>query len=596
MVVGSGIAGLVTALECARAGLDVTVVTKGAIDEGNTRHAQGGIAAAVMPGDTVASHVADTLVAGAGLSDPDAVGVLCEEGPAGIAALVEWGVSFDRVGGVDAAPDAPFDSGLEGAHSFHRILHAGGDASGLAVEQALLRSVRAAGIAVREHTFLIDLVREDVPQGGAARRDASPNVLPNSTSSTAGGGIDAAVCGVRVRTPAGVETLRADAVVLASGGLGQLYAQTTNPAVTTGDGAAAAWRAGAVLADVEFVQFHPTALAVPGSFLVSEAVRGDGAVLRNTRGERFMTSVHPLAELAPRDIVARAIAAEMRRTGSPVYLDATALGAEELEHRFPTISAACREAGFDWAHDPVPVAPAAHYWMGGVATDLDGRTSIPGLYAVGEVACTGVHGANRLASNSLLEGLVFARRCARALAALPAPSALAPYASPVEWAQSVAQAGRDATDRAHSIASEGRVTTRHELRELMQRAAGVVRDADGLRSALAALEGRAAVDGDRESASVEQLETENLLQLARLLLHSALAREESRGAHSRDDFAETSPAFDGHLVVSRMRPRPALAATVAEAVAPWPSNPARASGLTSTIAPTAIDPSERIAS
>ncbi|MDO9395573.1 MAG: FAD-dependent oxidoreductase, partial [Herbiconiux sp.] len=441
VVVGSGVAGLVTALGLARDGtIDVTVVTKGAVDEGSTRHAQGGIAAAVMPGDTVSSHVADTLAAGAGLSDADAVAILCADAPARIRDLVAWGVPFDRVeasaASASAESGAGFDAGLEGAHSFHRILHAGGDATGREVEGELVRAARVAGIRVLEHAFLVDLVtaEEPIPDAGAGGDVVGGTALRTH----------AAVTGAVVKTAAGVVTLAADAVVLASGGLGQLYAQTTNPEVVTGDGAAAALRAGALLADVELVQFHPTALAVPGSFLVSEAVRGDGAVLRNAAGERFMEAVHPLAELAPRDVVARAIAAEMERTGAPVYLDATGIGAEELERRFPTISAACREHGFDWARDPVPVAPAAHYWMGGVATDLDGRTSLPGLWAVGEVACTGVHGANRLASNSLLESLVFAHRCAEALrvALQPGGGTRGAVAVPALGAVSLAGAAR----------------------------------------------------------------------------------------------------------------------------------------------------------
>jgi L-aspartate oxidase len=572
VIVGSGVAGLVTALALGDRH-DVTIVTKSTIDESNTRYAQGGIAAAVMPGDSVASHVADTLVAGAGLSDPAAVQVLCAEGPDRIRDLIRWGVDFDRQ---HDDPAADFDAGLEGAHSFHRILHAGGDATGYEVEWALVRAVRGSAARVLEQTFVADLVVTD-----------------------------GCVTGLTVLHDGIAETLTADAVVLASGGIGQLYPHTTNPSVTTGDGAAAALRAGAVLADVEFVQFHPTALAVPGSFLVSEAVRGDGAVLRNAAGERFMVGEHPLAELAPRDVVARAIASEMSRTGAPVVLDATAIGESELERRFPTISAAAREHGFDWAHEPVPVAPAAHYWMGGVATDLDGRTSLPGLFAVGEVSCTGVHGANRLASNSLLESLVFAHRAASAIradarAAVGAPRAWAglPNTVPISElvpsnAASFPRAGVDAdAESPESVGMPGvvaaclgdsvpdshegagasaglREPTRAELHELMWRDAGVHRDAVGLREARDVLAGwELSVSGE---ASIERRETANLLQLARVLVSAALAREESRGAHYRADFPEPELPFAHHITVQaaarRASPAP-VAASVPAGYAP----------------------------
>ncbi|MBF4572392.1 L-aspartate oxidase [Herbiconiux sp. VKM Ac-1786] len=508
IVVGSGIAGLVAALGLVDEA-DVVVVTKAAVDDGSTRYAQGGIAAAVMPGDSVAAHVADTLAAGAGLGDPEAVRVLCSEGPARIRELIERGVAFDRAEG---DPGGGFDAGLEGAHSRRRILHAGGDATGLAVETALVRAVRASAVRVLEHTMLVDLLTDGAPGAGAG----------------AGSGADGRgrVVGVRVLRAGRIEDLTADAVVLATGGAGQLYPFTTNPSVATGDGAAAALRAGARLADLEFVQFHPTALAVPGSPLVSEAVRGDGAVLRNSAGTRFMVDVHPLAELAPRDVVARAIATEMLATGAPVLLDATAV--DDLEARFPTVTAACRAAGYDWAREPVPVAPAAHYWMGGVATDLDGRTSVPGLVAVGEVACTGVHGANRLASNSLLEGLVFAHRAAAALCAeLHSPSGM------------IAPSQPSASDARPTAPSHE--PTRAELQALMWQHAGLLRTAHGLLEAQRTLDSWS-VDTSR-STDVERLETANLLQLARALVSAALAREESRGAHARADFPLPSPDF-----------------------------------------------------
>jgi L-aspartate oxidase len=322
-------------------------------------------------------------------------------------------------------------------------------------------------------------------------------------------------------------TLAADAVILASGGAGQLYSHTTNPTVATGDGVAAALRIGAVVADVEFYQFHPTSLALPGNFLVSEAVRGEGAVLRGSDGERFMEAVYPLAELAPRDIVARGIAAQMdAQGGSPVLLDATALGAEFLSERFPSITRACLDLGLDWAVDPIPVTPAAHYWMGGIRTDLWGRTSVPGLFAVGEVACTGVHGANRLASNSLLESLVFAARSVRVLGdPFPevhngAPVALEPTTGEAEF-------------------------TRGELQELLWRYVGVSRDASGLTEAaetLASWRPRGDTVSDREDT--------NLLELARVIVAAALAREESRGAHYRTDFPSLSESFAHHIAIA----------------------------------------------
>ncbi|MCU1406746.1 MAG: L-aspartate oxidase, partial [Glaciihabitans sp.] len=385
VIVGSGIGGLVAALAaCANPANTVTLVTKSRLEESNTRYAQGGIAAAVFADDSVAEHISDTLGAGAGINVFEAAEVLCTEGPDRIADLIGFGVEFDR-----ATDGSGLARGLEAAHSHARVLHSGGDATGAAIERALVAAVRRAGIRILENTFLVDLAVE-------GNRVVGVELLADGATE-----------------PHRVE---ADAVIIASGGAGQLFLHTTNPAVATGDGAAAAWRAGAAMADVEFYQFHPTALAVPGNFLVSEAVRGEGAVLLGATGQRFMAAVHPDAELAPRDIVARGIANEMAaHDGAPVLLDPTALGADFLRKRFPTINAACRNAGFDWANEPVPVTPAAHYWMGGIATDTHGRTSFPGLYAVCEVACTGAHGANRLASNSLLEAAVLAHRAAEVI-------------------------------------------------------------------------------------------------------------------------------------------------------------------------------------
>ncbi|MGJ4844112.1 L-aspartate oxidase [Leifsonia sp. Le1] len=508
VVVGSGIAGLVAAVEASRTN-SVTLVTKAELAESNTAYAQGGIAAAYFADDSVESHVADTLRAGAGLNVRDAVVALCAEGPDRIRDLIAFGVAFDRSGG-DLA------RGLEAAHSNARVLHAGGDATGAEIERALVRAVRASGTRIVEQAFLCDLIVED-----------------------------GAVTGVELLLADGtIEVLDADAVVLASGGAGQLYAHTTNPAVTTGDGVAAAWRAGAAVADVEFYQFHPTALAIPGSFLVSEAVRGEGAVLRNARGERFMLDVHPDAELAPRDVVARGIAVEMAAQGGrPVVLDATALGADFLAKRFPTIDAACRAAGLDWSHEPVPVTPAAHYWMGGVATDTSGRSTLPGLYAVGEVACTGAHGANRLASNSLLEGLVFAHR---AVAAIDRGDA---WPEAPAWLDgALASTAGERTERPDAVPVD-----RAQLQALLWDAAGVHRDRERLDAALGVLTGWRASRTHRTRAEREDA---NLLDLARLVVSSALGREESRGAHFRSDFP--APSADArHTVRTAHAARPA---------------------------------------
>lgn len=518
VVVGTGIAGLITAYR-ASARHEVVLVTKAELAESNTKYAQGGIAAALFPDDSAESHIADTLRAGAGLCDPVAVEVLCTEGPQRVRDLIALGVEFDR------AADGELARGHEAAHSARRVIHAGGDATGLAIEVALLRAVRALAVEVHEHTFMRDLIVER-DDAGAGR-----------------------VVGIEAVGPDGVGfRVEADAVVLASGGAGQLYRHTTNPTVTTGDGIAAAWRAGAELADVEFYQFHPTALAVTGSPLVSEAVRGEGAVLLDEHGRRFMFDVHPDGELAPRDVVARGIAAAMAaQEGRPVLLDATGVerthGEGYLAERFPSITRVTREHGFDWSREPVPVTPAAHYWMGGIRTDLDGRTSLPGLYAVGEAACTGVHGANRLASNSLLESLVFAWRAADAL---DAPVQV------VEERGAEPEASRD--HRLTLLAAENleprrpaagapRSPRRGDIQNLMWAAVGLERDATTLRAAAEEL-GEWEVRG----ATVAELEERNLLDLARLITRAALVREESRGAHDRLDFPETRDTWRRSLV------------------------------------------------
>ncbi len=393
LVVGSGVAGLSAAL-AVPPGRTVLLATKDRLGHSATRYAQGGIAAVLdLVDDSVAEHVADTLTAGAGLCDPVAVRTLVEEGGQAIADLLARGVGFDS----DPSGPRQLARTREGGHSRSRVVHAGGDATGAELERALTEAVRATpSVRSVEHAFLVDLVTHD-----------------------------GRVTGALLWADGGPHLVRAGAVVLASGGAGQLFADTTNPPLSTGDGIAAALRAGAVLADMEFVQFHPppcTSRPGPGPPrpdppLISEAMRGEGAVLRDDDGSPVMAGVHPLGDLAPRDVVTRAVAARMAATGARhLWLDATGIPADHLERRFPTILARCRAAGIDPSRQPIPVSPAAHYLMGGVLTDLDGRTSLPGLFAVGEAACTGVHGANRLASNSLLEGVVFAARIGRALA------------------------------------------------------------------------------------------------------------------------------------------------------------------------------------
>lgn len=494
VVIGSGVAGLTTALQIRAHNLSVMLITKARVDEGSTKWAQGGIAAALGPGDSPADHERDTLVAGAGLCDLPAVKVLVTEGPEAVRRLIARGAVFDK------SETGEIALTREGGHLRNRILHAGGDATGAEVSRALLAAVsNDPGIEVIEHALVLDALK------GASGR----------------------VCGVTLHvigegTRDGVGQILARAVVLATGGLGQVYSQTTNPSVSTGDGVALALRAGADVADVEFIQFHPTVLYMGENSrgqqpLISEAVRGEGAFLVNDRGERFMVERHPLADLAPRDIVAKEIARQMANSGAKhVWLDARAI--KDFSERFPTIYASCHQIGIDPVRDLIPVAPASHYASGGIRTDLNGHSSVPGLYAVGETACTGAHGANRLASNSLLEGLVFGARIAEDIA-----RNLPPFEEPSEL------------DPIEILISP---SVRGELQRAMSRGAGVVRSAISLKATLATLE--RLKDATTIYASVDAWETTNLYLLATAIARSALDRTESRGSHWREDHPELS--------------------------------------------------------
>jgi L-aspartate oxidase len=518
VVVGSGVAGLRAAIELSDEG-SVLVLAKSDLSDSATYWAQGGIAVALSDEDEISLHEQDTIHAGDGLCRADAVALLVEEGPKYITQLIEWGTEFDRAGTKLAFT-------REAAHSRSRILHAHGDSTGREISRALLaRAHTIPHLHLRAHAFTTSLLVES-----------------------------GAVVGVRFvdELDGAIHEVRAGAVLLATGGLGQIYRETTNPDVATGDGMAIAYEAGAVLSDIEFMQFHPTALAVKGAprFLLSEALRGEGGVLRNVNLDRFMKKYNEAQELAPRDIVARAIVSEMHRTDTGyAYLDMTKKTEEFLKKRFPRIYETCLSYGLDLATDMAPVCPAAHYMMGGVKTDLWGRTSLPGLYAAGETADTGVHGANRLASNSLLEGLVFGARSGQAMM----------KDAPVSKRHAVGLPGSPAPKPGHSTTAQpdakSRGTRPHpaafdKMRDTMWRQVGIMRDGKDLAGAVTQLQAMEMPKCEKPGRA--DCEMRNLHSLALLMARSALAREESRGSHYRSDFPyRDDEKFGKHSIVQK---------------------------------------------
>lgn len=505
IIIGSGVAGLYTAIQLAET-KNVLMITKKALMESNTRYAQGGIAAVISDEDSPEFHYQDTLIAGAGLCDPRAVDVLVHEGPEGVRELIRMGTQFDLENGELALT-------REGAHSQRRILHAHGDSTGAEIVRALSEKAEAhPNIDLWNDHFVIDLVTADGECFGAL-----------------------------VQRPDGSRVfVRGAATILCAGGAGQLFRYTTNPEIATADGIAMAYRAGADVRDLEFIQFHPTALCYAGAprFLVSEAVRGEGAVLRNINGERFMENYHPQLELAPRDIVARAIVSEMERTKSTfVYIDITHESPEMVKHRFPTIYETCLAYGLDLSADWIPVAPAAHYMMGGVKTDLNGETTVKRLFACGEVSSTGVHGANRLASNSLSEAIVFGRRIVETISELPVPAEHSrlpkPEARPKEPLMTPV------------------IERRLKLQKLMLRYVGLKRTSAGLQKGLDEMKRQLSLL-DAQLIRREEFEFANMLTVSLLSAKAALRREESRGGHYREDFPERDDLlWKTHIVFNR---------------------------------------------
>jgi len=500
VVIGAGVAGMRAAIELAKSG-SVLIVAKDSLHESSSEYAQGGIAVALSDEDDISLHEADTLAAGDGLCNRDAVHTLVQEGPRAIEELIEWGTEFDRDG-------ERLLFAREGAHSRSRVLHSHGDSTGREIAHTLYQVAAALpNVAFRGFSAVTDLLwHEGRVSGAVALDERRGQMVP----------------------------LSARAVLLATGGLGRVYTDTTNPDVATGDGVAMAYRAGACISDIEFVQFHPTALHLEGapSFLLSEALRGEGAHLLNAAGERFMQRYHPLAELAPRDVVARAIVDEMRRERSRhVFLDLSGRGGDFVKQRFPRIHATCLAYGIDLDRQPAPVHPAAHYAMGGVWTDLHGRTSLQGLWAAGEVACTGVHGANRLASNSLLEGVVFGARAGTSMRESELSSV-----SESGFLQEIEVPSTDVS----------------AIRSMAGEWCGIVRSGEGLREAIRRI-------GETEFRKVSQparaqVECSNTLTVVELIARCALAREESRGAHYRIDYPEKLQAYQRHSMINRSQP------------------------------------------
>ncbi len=502
VILGGGVAGLTAAVRATQGGQSVALITKAGLGASATQYAQGGIATVLNDEiDSPELHFSDTVAAGAGLCDEDALRVLVTEGPDRVNELIAMGARFDQVDGSPALT-------REGGHSLPRILHAGGDATGAEIERALVAAVQATATYIQERWF----VRELVIEHGRA-------------------------VGVRVLDPDGeIHELRARNIILATGGAGQCYAVTTNPSISTGDGIAIALRAGVAVADLEFMQFHPTALhssSMPRP-LLSEALRGEGAILRDENGVAFMAAEHPLGDLAPRDVVARAITRRCQASGvDHLWLDAR--GLKNIENRFPTLWRTGQAAGLDPTVDWLPIAPAAHYLSGGVCVDLDGASSLPGLWACGETACSGVHGANRLASNSLLDGLVFGSRCVEAiLSGKDAPESTGVLRGILEIVQPYSPLVTTTNDYRRDGASN-----REELQKIMTDNAGVLRDADSLARALAEL----------KMLTPHGPEVDNLRTISQAIVNSALLREESRGTHSRLDFPETRAEFRGRFVI-----------------------------------------------
>lgn len=509
LVIGSGVAGLTAAWHLARAGKSVLLAVRDTLFDSNTNKAQGGIAASFGSDDNPQLHLADTLVAGAGLTDRDIAELVVTEGPEDIRLLAAHGAEFDRTA------DGRLALGREGCHCRHRIVHAHGDATGAEVARALNAMVaEEARVRPLEHCYVVDLlVHEGRVHGAVALLDGKKVVL------------------------------RAPAVVLATGGTGRLFSKTTNPEGATGSGLAMAWRAGAEVMDMEFVQFHPTALALEGcpNFLISEAVRGAGAVLRNGKGERFMPKYHPMAELAPRDVVARCIFKEMQEGGMDhALLDATGIG--DAAQKFPMIAETCRQYGVDIEKDLIPIAPAAHYMMGGVHTDAHGRTNVAGLYACGEAACTGLQGANRLASNSLLEGLVFGRRVAQAIATAEVPEA--PRAAFCAELQFEEHGLREA-----ALSDTARLN--RETQVLMTQYLGIRRYAPGILKAIQEFSRLSALREGYAAETAEELDLRGRIIADLLIARAALRRRESRGAHYRMDYPEKSEKWRCHVLDSK---------------------------------------------